>query len=115
MANEIKIKRYESLILETINKTIVFEVKNKIARQGRITYVQLSKDLSRCKAYVECQDRSKVAEVVNELNSISGLFRSKVCEVLDIFKTPKIIFELDKTIDYAENIENIIKQINSKE
>ncbi|MGL4950546.1 MAG: 30S ribosome-binding factor RbfA [Mycoplasma sp.] len=114
MANPIKIARYESIITETINRTIVFDVKNKEAKLGRITYCKLGNDLSICKAHVECVDRSRVLEVVKALNSISGLFRSKISEALDIYKTPKIIFEVDKTIDYAENIDRIINSIKKE-
>ncbi|MGL4952103.1 MAG: 30S ribosome-binding factor RbfA [Mycoplasma sp.] len=111
MANQIKLMRYESIIVETINRTIVFEVKNKDAKLGRVTYCKLGNDLSICKAYIECVDRSKAKEVADALNSISGLFRSKVSEALDIYKTPKIIFEPDKSIDYAENIDKIINSL----
>lgn len=115
MPNEIKLKRYESLILSALNKTICFEVENKLAKQGRITYVKLTNDLSICKAYVETTDRDQAPKVAAALNQITGLFRSRVCEVLDIYKTPKILFEIDKSIDYAENIDRILDNITKKE
>ncbi|MGL4947974.1 MAG: 30S ribosome-binding factor RbfA [Mycoplasma sp.] len=115
MANNIKLARYESIITETINRAIVFEVSNKVAKLGRITYCKLGSDLSICKAYVECVDRERAPEIAHALNSISGLFRSKVSQALDIYKTPKIIFEIDKSIDYAENIDKIIRSIKKEE
>lgn len=115
MANEIKLKRYEATIVETINRTIVFEVKNKIAKNGRVTYAQLTNDLSLCKAYIECLDRTTVQVVADNLNEISGLFRSKVAEALNIYKTPKILFLPDKSIDYADNIDKIISKLHEKD
>lgn len=112
MPNDIKIKRYESLILQTINKAISTEVNNDYAKQARATYCKLSKDLSICKVYVDTLSHSNKSKVIDNLNRISGFFRSKVCEVLDIYKTPKILFEIDKSIEYAENIDKIIKSIN---
>lgn len=111
MPNEIKIKRYEAIIQDTINRTIIFEVNNELAKLARVTYVKLSKDLSICKVYVDVQQKNKSNKVLEALNHISGLFRSRVCEALDIYKTPKITFEIDKTIEYAENIDKIIKSI----
>lgn len=112
MANEIKIKRYESIIQETINKTIAMEVRNNDAKQARVTYVKLSNDLSICKVYIDTLNRRNQNKVLDSLNHISGLFRSKVCEALDLYKTPKIVFLIDKSIEYAENIDKIIKSIN---
>ncbi len=111
MANQIKIKRYESIILDVVNKTITYEVKNKYPKMARATYAKLTNDLSQCEVFVDTYDRDHEAKIVEELNKISGLFRSKVCEALDIYKTPKIIFKQDKTIQYAENIDKIIKSI----
>lgn len=115
MANNIKISRYESIILNVINKAILFEVNDKIAKHGRVTYVKLTNDISIAHVYIDCLDRTKIELVTLSLNKISGLFRNKVAEAMDIYKTPKIIFKIDKTIDYAEKIDKIIKDIHSKE
>ncbi len=110
--NGIKLQRLESDILTIINRTIVHEVNDKHAKFGRVSYVKLSGDLSIAKAYIECLDREKIELTVNALNKISGLFRSKVASVINTYKVPKIIFEIDKTIDYAQNIDKIINIIN---
>lgn len=111
MANDIKIKRYEAIIIDVINKTITYEVNNKYPKLARATYVKLAHDLSQCEVFVDTYDREHQDRILQELNKISGLFRSRVCEALDIYKTPKIIFKIDKTIQYAENIDKIIKSI----
>ncbi len=115
MTNNIKIKRLESQILNIINRTIVLEVNDKVAKHGRITYVKLSNDLSLVKAYVDCQERNKIQIVVDALNKMNGLFRSKIASNINTYKAPKIIFEIDKTIDYAKNIDKIISKLHEKE
>lgn len=112
--DKIKLQRYESIILNSINKTIVFDVNNKYAKFGRVTYVKLSNDLSIVKAYIECLDHNYSSKTIDALNKLSGLFRSKLSTILDTYKVPKVIFEMDKSIIYAENIDKIIKDINSK-
>ncbi len=114
MANKIKIQRLESQILNIINRTIVLEVNDRIAKLGRITYVKLSNELSILKAYVDCQDRNKIPKVVEALNKISGLFRSKIASSISTYKSPRIIFEIDKTIDYAKNIDKIIRKLHEE-
>lgn len=115
MANKIKIARYESIILENINKTIIFEVNDTIAKKGRATYVKLTNDLSIARVYVDSINRTETMSIVGSLNKISGLFRSKISQSIDSYKIPKIIFEIDKSIDYANNIDKIIKDIKNKE
>lgn len=114
MASEIKLKRYESLIIDVVNKTIAMEVNNPLVKQARATYCKLSNDLSLCKIYVVCQDDKNESKIIEIINKIKGLFRSRICEVLDIYKTPQITFDKDKTIDYARNIDRILKDIKEK-
>lgn len=112
--NNIKLQRLESDILTIVNRTIVTEVNDKAAKFGRATYVKLSADLSLAKVYIDCFDRTKITQTLNALNKMSGLFRSKIATALNTFKTPKISFEIDKTIDYAQNIDKIIDIINKE-
>lgn len=114
MGKNIKHSRYESIILDVINRTILFEINDKVAKHGRVTYVEITGDLSIATCYVDCIERDKIDNVVNALNKVSGLFRSKIAKSLDIYKTPQIKFKADKTIDYAENIDTIINNINKE-
>lgn len=111
MANDIKIKRYESLIVDSVNRTIAMEVENQLVREARATYCKLTKDLSICKIYIVCHDKKHQSKILETINRIKGLFRSRICEALDIYKTPQIVFEIDKTIEYAENIDKILRDI----
>ena len=112
MGKNIKHSRYESIIQDTINRSILFDVNDKTAKFGRVTYVELSGDLSFVDCYIDCLDREKINSVIQSLNKVSGLFRSKIASNIDAYKTPKIRFKIDKTIDYAKNIDIIINNIN---
>lgn len=114
MSNNIKILRYESLIKDILNNLIKMEVQNKIAKFATITYVKLSSDLSNAKIYLDCLDRSKIDNVINEINKLKGFFRTELSRHLTIYKTPTLSFYKDATIDYVDNIEKLFKQIKDK-
>ncbi len=114
MGKNIKHSRYESIIQDTINKSILFDVNDKIAKFGRVTYVELTGDLSVANCYIDCLDREKIDNVIKSLNKVSGLFRSKIAKNIDTYKTPQVKFKVDKTIDYSKNIDIIIKKINKE-
>ena len=114
MSNQIKISRYESIIQSVINDTIINEVNNKIVKFATVTAVRLSSDLSMAKVYLDCLDRNKIENVVFESNKLKGLFRSKIAQKLNTFRTPSLVFVSDESIDYANKIENLFKEINGK-
>lgn len=113
MGTNVRIARYEATILRVINESISREVNNKIVKFARITYVTLTNDLSTATCYIDCLDRSKIDVVLENLAKLSGFFRSKIAKNMDTYKTPVIKFKVDKTIDYAENIDKIIESINA--
>lgn len=115
MGKNIKFNRYESIIMNVINRSIIVDVNDKIAKFGRITYVELKSDLSIANCYIDCLDREKIDNVITSLNKLSGFFRSKVAKNMDTYKTPQIVFKIDKTIDYAKNIDKIINMIKKEE
>jgi ribosome-binding factor A len=113
--NNYKIQRYESIIQDKINKTIVFKVNNKYIKMARVSYVKLDKNLNNAKVYLDCQKREEKAQILENFQKLTALFRAEVASELDIFKTPKITFFHDLSIEHAEKIDNIIKDIHSKE
>lgn len=113
MPNNIKIKRYESIIQDVINKAIIVEINDAKLKSVRVTYVRLTNDLSQATINIDAHYKNKTT--LDKLNKLSGFFRSKVASSLDIYKTPKLIFKFDKSIEYAQNIDKIINDIKHKD
>jgi len=113
--NPIKLKRLESRIVDIINRTLVIEVIDNHAKLARVTYAVLKPDLSVVKCYIDSLDHHEIENSLIGLNKLKGLFRKKMADEFSTFRIPQITFEIDKTIDYAENIDKIIKEIHSKE
>ena len=77
-----------------------------------ITEVKMSSDLKSARAYVITLGGKEIDNTVNTLTEFSYLVRKALSKKLDIKFLPKLHFVGDKSFDYAERIEKLIKQNN---
>lgn len=110
---KLKAERAASDIQKELGNIMLFEAKDKDFKNVVITDVDVSNDLSYAKVYfTTIDDREKV---LKDLNNASGFFRSLLADRLKIRHTPELKFIFDESIEYAQNIENIIKEIHEKD
>ena len=77
-----------------------------------VTEVKMSQDLKVAKAYVLPLGGKNAEETVEKLKKYSYLIRKTLSKKVIMKFLPKILFAKDKSFDYAEKIENLIKQKN---
>ena len=77
-----------------------------------ITEVKMSSDLKSARAYVIPLGGKEIDKTVNTLTEFSYLVRKALSKKLDIKFLPKLHFVGDKSFDYAERIEKLIKKNN---
>ena len=77
-----------------------------------VTEVKMSQDLKIAKAYVMPLGGKDEDEVINKLKEYSFLIRKVLSKKIITKYLPKIIFAKDDSFEYAEKIENLIKQSN---
>ena len=77
-----------------------------------VTEVRMSPDLKTAKAFVIPLGGKNASDAVNKLKEFSFLVRKVLSKKITIKFLPKILFVQDKSFDYAEKIENLIKQTN---
>ena len=77
-----------------------------------VTEVRMSPDLKTAKAFVIPLGGKNASDAVNKLKEFSFLVRKVLSKKITIKFLPKILFVQDKAFDYAEKIENLIKQTN---
>ena len=79
-----------------------------------ITEVKMSSDLKSARAYVIPLGGKEIEKTVNTLTEFSYLVRKALSKKLDIKFLPRLYFVGDKSFDYAERIEKLIKQNNNE-
>ena len=77
-----------------------------------VTEVKMSQDLKIAKAYVLPLGGKDTDEVIEKLKEYSFLIRKVLSKKIITKYLPKIIFAKDDSFEYAEKIENLIKQSN---
>ena len=77
-----------------------------------VTEVKMSQDLKIAKAYVLPLGGKDADTIVNILKEFSFLIKKILSKKITMKFLPKILFAKDESFEYAEKIENLIKQIN---
>ena len=80
-----------------------------------VTEVRMSPDLKTAKAFVLPLGGKNATEAVNILKEFSFVVRKVLSKKITMKFLPKILFVKDDSFEYAEKIENLIKQTNRQE
>ena len=79
-------------------------------RNITVTEVRMSPDLKNARAYVIPLGGKDTEKVVDVLTEFSYLVRKALSKKIDMKFLPKVYFVCDKSFDYAEKIEKLIKK-----
>ena len=112
--DKVKSSRINNAYMEQLNINFGREIKNPILKNVVVTEVKISSDLSYAKVYFTCYDDDK-DKVMKELNDSKGHLSSEIAKRVLLRHTPELTFEYDNSIEYANRIETIIKEIHEKE
>ena len=77
-----------------------------------VTEVRMSPDLKNAKIFVMPLGGKEAEEVVAKLKEFSFVIRKVLSKKIVMKFLPKLFFVKDDSFDYAEKIENLIKQTN---
>ena len=77
-----------------------------------VTEVKMSQDLKIAKAYVLPLGGKDTEKIIKKLREYSFLIRKVLSKKVFMKYVPKILFAKDDSFEYAEKIENLIKQTN---
>ena len=86
-------------------KVPILETKNIT-----VTEVRMSPDLKNARAYVIPLGGKDSEKTVNILTEFSHLIRKALSKKIEMKFLPKVSFVSDKSFDYAEKIEKLIKE-----
>ena len=88
------------------------KVPNLETNTVTVTEVKMSQDLKIAKAYVLPLGGKDTEKVIKKLREYSFLIRKVLSTKVFMKYIPKILFAKDDSFEYAEKIENLIKQTN---
>ena len=77
-----------------------------------VTEVRMSQDLKVAKTFVLPLGGKNAQEIIEKLKEFSFIIRKVLSKKITMKYLTKILFVKDESFDYAEKIENLIKQTN---
>lgn len=106
-------ERVGDLIKEEIASLILHgEIKDPRIGFVTITRVDLTPDLKEARVYFSQMGSEKDKQKsVEGLNNASGYVRRHLAKSLDLRHIPKVTFEFDSSLEYAERIEKVIRDM----
>lgn len=111
----LKIEKLNDQFVEEISAIIQTEVKDNDISFVTITGCDITSDLSFCKVYFTSTSSLDKKSITKEANEAAPFLRGKLAKVMEIRNTPELRFEYDESIEYAQNIENIINKIHEQD
>ena len=114
--SELRVNRLAEQIKKEITYVLATKVKNHDLGFVTVTEVALTGDYSQAKVYYTVLGGEREKERTKEsLKKIKGFVKSEVAKKIKIRKFPELIFEYDKTAEYALHIESLIASVSQKE
>ena len=110
-----RILRINSEIQKIVSEIISTELRNPLIN-GLISVsrVDTTNDLSISKIYITIFNADDKEEVFNQIAHSAGFIRKELGHRIDLRKTPYLEFILDESLDYSNQIEEVIQKINEK-
>ena len=90
------------------------KISNIETNRITVTEVKMSPDLKIAKAYVLPLGGENANEIIEKLKEFSFVIRKVLSKKITMKYLPKVIFVKDESFDYAEKIENLIKQTQKR-
>ena len=88
------------------------KIPNLSTREITVTEVRMSQDLKTAKIFVMPLGGKNTEEIIEKLKISSFIIRKVLSKKIIMKFLPKLFFVKDDSFDYAEKIENLIKQTN---
>ena len=107
----------QDLIMGEVSKLLLLEVKDPRIGMITVTDAVLSPDKKRLRVFYnvgKVVDETSIEDTQKGLNSAAGFVRSSLASRLSLKRTPEIIFEYDKTLDYGEKIDRILSDLKDE-
>ena len=106
--------KISSNMARVISEILFSEAKDELLKTITITGCRVSRDLSYAKVYFTSLSNLDHKTLVREVNEASSFIRGELSERMDLRHTPILEFVYDESIEYANKIENIIKEMKEK-
>lgn len=113
--NTNRMERVNEEFKRELGKIIDQDLKNpNITGLISVTKVKVSPDLKTARVYISILNSKSKKNTLQALKNAVGYIKSELAKRIVLRYTPDIIFELDESMEYGAKIDNILKEIMTK-
>jgi ribosome-binding factor A len=108
-------ERIAGEIRQEINAMLAGELKDpRLAGLATVSEVRVTPDLKQARVYVSVVgDEAEKASTIEGLTAAAGFIRHELSERLQMRRAPEVNFVLDRSEEYGQRIEDLIRQTKS--
>ena len=108
----VRVERINSEIQKAISHIIDNEIRDpQIDAIISVSSVDTTPDLSYCRVFLPSIGTTPTNEVLARIKGAAGYIRGKLSKMVKLRITPRLEFLKDESVEYASNIESILKNI----
>lgn len=108
----VRIERINSEIQKAVSHIIDNDIRDpQIDAIISVSSVETTPDLSYCRVFITSIGVTPADEVLARIKGAAGFIRGKLSKMIKLRITPRLEFIKDESVEYASNIENILKNI----
>jgi ribosome-binding factor A len=112
----IRISRVGEQIKKELSQLIQQELKDPRIGFVTVTGVEMSGDLQIAKVYISVMgNEEQKQETLAGLEKAKGYLRSEIGHRVSLRHVPELIFSIDQSLDYSENIERLLRDVHARE
>ncbi len=110
--SELRVRRIQEFIKQEIGSMLLRDIKDSRLGFVTVTGVAVTGDFRQATVYVSLMGKDKEKkDSMDALQAAKGFIRREIGRRLQIYYSPEIIFEQDKSLDYGMRIDGILKKI----
>jgi len=98
-----------SLIKEELSRLLIEEFQDMFSGIITITQIEMSSDLKAAYVSISFYGQAKKEEILEMLEKKKGYLRKSIASKVKLKYNPKLIFSIDRTSEYEERIERLMK------
>ena len=108
----VRVERINSEIQKAISHIIDNDIRDpQIDAIISVSNVETTPDLSYCRVFITSIGNTPSDEVLARIKGAAGYIRGKLSRMVKLRITPRLEFLKDESVEYASNIESILKNI----
>lgn len=110
----LKTDRIASMLMREISDIIANEVYDEDIKFVTITAVKVDTDLSLAQVYCMVFNKEHKDKCIHDLNQAKGFIKTELAKrKLEIRRIPDLRFIYDESVEYGNNIEQLIRNIKN--